>query len=370
MPDTINSFKVDSCYVVKPLTIDDLDRAIDIWSIAFGFMDRVRWRKFFESCLDERFGVYVDDYLVAIAGITHFQIWLGDKQAPCGGISAVACDPPHRRRGLVRKLLKACLQSLHDKRVPVSTLWPFSYPFYARMGYSVCDFRYEVTANCSVLPDIGDSSTYRKIDTNNFEALRGIHSSWIELSNLSHSRSSHQWTRLLNNPQRELSIFKSSNGYMILNSKVKTPRVLEVLEWAYLNKEDFLSGLSLLRRLDDLSFDKVQWITPNPEELLAFGITDPQIELSYKPGIMARVVHTQSFVEHLGVDIDSFKLEDPLLVSDSYGNGENGNRDPEVISPGRLVQLVSGILTDDDRNKAFNFTGLLSDKKPFCIEFF
>lgn len=368
--ETIKSYKVDADYVVKPVGIEHLDRAIDIWSIAFGFMDRIRWRKFFESCLDERFGVFLDDYLVGIAGITHFNMWLGDKQVKCGGISAVACDPAHRRRGLIRKCLKACLESLHDKNVPVSTLWPFSYPFYERMGYKVCDFRFEITANCNVLPDIGMSTTYKQIDSNEFEPLKEIHSSWIEKSNLSHSRSNQQWTRLLSNPQRELISFKSNDGYMILNTKTKTPRVLEVLEWAYLNKEGFLNGLSLLRRLDDLSFDKVQWITPNPEELLSFGITDPQIEFSYKPGIMARVVNMDAFREAIGFELDPFIVDDPLEITSSCKTKDCAGDDLDTLSPGRVVQIVSGLFTDDEVSKALNFSGLLASKKPFCIEFF
>ena len=370
MPETTQKNRVTDDYVVKPINIEEIDRVIEIWSFAFGFSDPVRWRKFFESCLDERLGIYLDDYLVGVVGIAHFEMWLGDKLVPCGGISAVATDPAHRRRGIVRKCLKTALQSLHDKRIPVSTLWPFSYPFYARMGYEVADFRYEVQANCHVLPDIGDSSKYKRIDNKDFESLKSIHEEWIKRSNLSHRRSQSQWVRHVHNPRRETSIYKSDDAYFIWNTDCKIPRTLEIVEWAYLSEESFYDGLSLLRRVDDLSYDKILWITPEPEELTSFGITDPIIEFKMKPGIMARVVHTDAFIDCLDLEVDPFIIDDPLAISGSYNGGSNGKSDVETVSPGRLIQLVSGVLSKQGSGKDLNLTNHCAAKKPFCIEFF
>ena len=368
MSDTKSALKAISDYVVKPVGIDDLDRAIDVWSLAFGFSDRIRWRKFYESCIDERIGVYLDDYLVAIAGIAHFEVWMGDKLIPCGGISAVACEPAHRRRGLIRKCLKSCLESLHDKRVPLSTLWPFSYPFYERMGYALTDLRYQVTAQLSTLPDRGDSSGFKRIQLDDFEELKEIHAKWINGYNLSHSRSNHQWRRMLFNQQKEVSIFKSDDAYVIFNTKPQNARVLDVQEFAYLNDQAYLDGLSLIRRLDDLSFDKVLLTTCDPEKILSYGPTDPQMEFKYTPGIMARIVHLKSLLEHLEIEEEDFVLSDPLEVTEPLNGAGNGNL--PVIGPGRMVQLLTGLFVEEGAGKELKFANKYKDKKPFCIEFF
>lgn len=365
-------------YVVKPVGGEYLDRAIDIWSLAFGFMDRVRWRFFFESFLDERMGVFDRDYLVAIAGIKHFEMWLGNKLVPAGGISAVACDPAYRRKGLIKLCLKACLQSLHDKHVPVSSLWPFSYPFYAKLGYAVSDFRYSVLANCDVLPDFGDSARYKRIDLDSLNQVKAMHDKWICRHNLSLRRGTIQWTRLINNPQRETSIYQGDDGYLILNTKGQKPRTLEVVEFAYLNKQAFLDGLSLLRRMDDLNFDKVEVTTPDLDEFLASGITYPTMEITYKPGVMARVVHTGAFVDALGENMDhlsAFTVEDPLSVSQSFGGGAlaTGNKPvPVRVCPGKLIQLAIGVFSEQasEDEQSLQLKDKLSYKKPFCIEFF
>lgn len=357
-------------YVVKSINADDLERAIDIWSMSFGFYDRVRWRTFFETYLNERFGVYHDDYLVSIAGIIHFEMWLGDKLVPCGGISAVSCDPAFRRQGLIRECLRACLQSLYDKRVPVSTLWPFSYPFYQRLGYEVSDFKYTLEANLSTLPDSGDSTMFRKLALDDFEQIAKLHDLWIAASNMSLRRSKHQWIRLVNNPQRETSIYASDKGYMLWNTRSPKERTLEVVEFAYLNRQAFLDGLSLVRRMDDLNFDKVEITLPSPEPVTAFGMTDPQMKFVYKPGVMARVVHTQALLETFGLQdtAGAFKIEDPLSISPSHKSAEGC----PVFTPGRLIQTMVGINNSAEAQQITEPTLLdvVAYKKPFCVEFF
>ena len=352
-------------YVVKPVRGEDLERCIDIWSTSFGFYDRIRWRSFFEKFLDEKFGVYHGDYLVSVAGIIHFQMWLGNAVVPCGGISAVACDPAFRRRGLIRKCLRECLVSLHDKRVPISTLWPFSYPFYARMGYAVSDFRHLVRARLNTLPDQGDSSGFRTLKLDDFDVLKPVHEEWIRSNNLSLKRSNQQWIRLMHNPQRDTSIYYSDDSYLLFNTRSKKERTLEVVEWAFNSRKSFLDGLSLLRRMDDLHYDFVEWTTCDPEDILSFGITEPQMEISHKPGVMARVVHTGAFLEALSLDPEPFYLDDPLGVSGSHRWDKSV--DAQRVSPGSLVQQAVGALPLDPQSPVDNRVAF---KKPFCVEFF
>lgn len=365
MTGSTQDLKAVEEYVVKPIKDEDLERCIDIWSASFGFYDRIRWRSFFEKFLDEKLGVYQGDYLVSIAGIIHFQMWLGNTLVPCGGISAVACDPAFRRRGLIRKCLKECLISLHNKRVPVSTLWPFSYPFYARMGYSVSDFRYVVRARLSTLPDLGDSSGFKPLALDSYQALKPVHEEWIRSFNLSLKRSNQQWIRLMHNPQRDTGVYFDGDSYMLLNTRVKKERTLEVVEWAYNDRQSFLNGLSLLRRMDDLHYDFVEWTTSDLNEILSFGITEPQMEISYKPGVMARIVHTGAFLEALDIEPEPFYVDDPLSVSGSHL--ADSNSACCRLDPGQIVQHVTGALKCDE---TLPISDSLAFKKPFCVEFF
>ncbi len=352
-------------YSVKALDPGDLDRAIEIWSLSFGFLDRDRWAMFYDSFLDSAIGAYLGDYLVAIVGIINFQMWFGDQLLPCAGVSAVAADPAHRRRGLIRQCIKEALQEPHRKRVPLTALWPFSYPFYKRMGYEVCDLRYLVECNAAALPDPGDARRYRRIDIDQYEPLKPLHDQWIKQSNLSLKRGDLQWRRVLSHPERQIVCFAHDDGYMLWNTKDKQSRTVEIFEWAYLSRDAFLDGISLLKRMSDLNWDKVRWQTSDLTSLLEFGIVEPQPTITVKPGIMARVLHLKAFMEATGIAAPPFSIDDPLGFSDQYrGGGEI------KIGPGELIQSTTGFLRVKPDVIPLSMFAQTGEKTNFCVEFF
>lgn len=369
MKDSQKALTIPEEYVVKPVTPDHLERAIEIWSLSFGFVDFDRWKVFYETMLDQTFGTYHKGDLVCLAGITHFQMWLGDRLVPCGGIAAVASDPSYRRRGLMRLAIASCLQSLHDMRVPISSLWPFSYPFYGRMGFAVSDFRYEVEANARVIPDLGDSRNYRRLSLDDWAELKPIHDHWIEKNNLSIKRNEVQWRRLLHHPQRDSYIFKHERGYIILNARNPQQRTLEIVEWAWLDQGALLDGLSLLRRMQDLHFDKVQFVCPDVDPIMAIGVTDPPFTIQKRPGVMSRVVHTEAFLEAVGADEPIF-VDDPLGVSQPYGIADGEELDSFRVDPGRLVQYVTGTFKERPAAVPESLFGICAGKPAFTVEFF
>lgn len=357
-------------YVVKPVTPEHLEKAIDIWSLAFGFADRDRWQSFYETMLDETYGTFHKGELVCLSGISHFEMWFGDRLVPCGGIAAVASDPAYRRRGLMRLSIARCLESLHDKRVPLASLWPFSYPYYARMGWAVTDFRYEVEAAARILPDYGDSRHFKRISNEQFEVLKPVHNRWIEKSNLSIKRNDTQWRRMLNNPHRDSHLYAHEKGYMVLNSRGVKARRLEILEWAWLDQVALLDGLSLLRRMQDLNFDKVVFVCSDVDPILTLGITDPQFLVTKKPGVMTRIVHTEAFMELLPDNAPALVIDDPLQVSKSYRVAEDSSNDAFRVDPGRLVQYVTATFKDRPQAVPEALFGLHKDKSAFTAEFF
>ncbi len=70
---------LSSDYVVKPVDPADIDRAIEIWSLSFGFMDRPRWISFFNSILDTIIGAYHGDNLVTIVGVIIYRCGLAES---------------------------------------------------------------------------------------------------------------------------------------------------------------------------------------------------------------------------------------------------------------------------------------------------
>src|SRR5205823_5239996 len=129
---------------------------------------------FIEKQVSELLGAYSGGRLQGLAGIIDFELHLGDRWVPCGGIAGVAARPEHRRRGMVRELLVECLRRLHQREVPVAGLWPFSYPFYAQFGWAVSDLQQQIDAPLKVLPKTGDSRSYHMISLDDFDKVMPI----------------------------------------------------------------------------------------------------------------------------------------------------------------------------------------------------
>ncbi len=66
-----------------------------------------------------------------------FEQWVAGVSLKMAGIRAVTCALHARRRGVVDKMLRHALHELRETH-DVSTLWPFSPPFYERYEYGVC----------------------------------------------------------------------------------------------------------------------------------------------------------------------------------------------------------------------------------------
>lgn len=357
-------------YVVKPIESSDLSSAIDIWSLSFGLMDRDRWSMFYDSVLDTALGAYTEDQLVAVVGIANFQMWFGDALVPCAGVSAVAADPAHRRKGLIRRCITACLQDSHRKRVPLTALWPFSYPFYRRMGYEVTDMQYFVEVEMRSLPQVGDATRYRRLHADHYEPLKPIHEKWIRKSNLSIKRGDLQWRRLLSAPERTICCFVHNDGYMLWNTKDRSEKTLECIEWAFNTKEAFLDGLSLFKRMDDLNFKKVRFRVSSIDWLLELGITDPLPNIVLKPGLMTRVLHTGAFVEALGKSIPPFPIEDPLGVSESHGLAKGALAGLTPLTPGQVVQAATNFFNEKPAGVPGELFRAVASRPNYSIEFF
>jgi len=251
------------------------------------------------------------------------------------------------------------------------------------MGWAVSDLQHVIETQARVLPDKGNSSTYIRIHPSKYELLKPIHEKWIESVNLGIRRGDLQWSRLLNHPLRETCVFMHDEGYMLWNVKDPSDRTLEIVEWAWLTETAFRDGLSLLRNMEDLHFDKVRWTTCDPEPLLSFGISAPMPSITVKPALMSRILHTDAFVELLGRDVPPFAVNDPLAISNHYKidsidsatesavkSSSNGSSGQLLLGPGEIVQATTGFWSKRPAHipeSLFNITG---DKRNFTVEFF
>jgi predicted acetyltransferase len=87
---------------------------------------------------DRMIGVADGDQLVASAGVYSLELTVpGDATLPMAGVTWVACLPSHRRRGILRKMMKFQLDDVARRGEAVAGLTASEAVIYGRFGYGV-----------------------------------------------------------------------------------------------------------------------------------------------------------------------------------------------------------------------------------------
>ena len=111
--------------------------------LAFGERPRdedfAPWQTLFEA--DRAIGAYDGDRLVGTAGIFSFDFTVPGGVLPTAGVTIVGVHPTHRRRGILREMMRAQLDAIHDRGEPLAILWASEGSIYQRFGYGLGSLR-------------------------------------------------------------------------------------------------------------------------------------------------------------------------------------------------------------------------------------
>jgi predicted acetyltransferase len=112
--------------------------------------------------------------IVGGAGAFPFTMTVPGGRVACAGVSVVGVYPTHRRRGVLRGLMKAQLADVRDRGEPIAALWASEERIYGRFGYGVASWSGET----SLLRERGGyafpfepSGGFRIIDSDDAKAL-------------------------------------------------------------------------------------------------------------------------------------------------------------------------------------------------------
>jgi predicted acetyltransferase len=98
----------------------------------------------------ERFYAAYDDALpVGTAADFPFTLTVPGGELAAGGVTWVAVLPSHRRRGILRQLMRSELDELHERGEPLAVLWASEAAIYGRFGYGVAAPHFQMEADGS-----------------------------------------------------------------------------------------------------------------------------------------------------------------------------------------------------------------------------
>jgi predicted acetyltransferase len=95
--------------------------------------------------LDRMHAAWSDGAVVGGAGAFTFNMTVPGGDLPTAGVTVVGVYPTHRRRGVLRSLMRAQLDDVHQRGEPLAALWASEEPIYGRFGYGIASFCGEIT---------------------------------------------------------------------------------------------------------------------------------------------------------------------------------------------------------------------------------
>ncbi len=143
-------------YPIRPITADEYPYFRRVHEHAFntGPASPARWARSVRQFEPERSLAAIDDTLpagetiVGTTGAYSLRMTVPGTALPVAGVSVVSVLPSHRRRGVLRSLMRRQIADLAARgEEPIAVLWASETPIYARYGYgrasSNAYFRFE-----------------------------------------------------------------------------------------------------------------------------------------------------------------------------------------------------------------------------------
>jgi predicted acetyltransferase len=95
--------------------------------------------------LDRMHAAFSDGAIVGGAGAFTFDMTVPGGDVPTGGVTVVGVYPTHRRRGVLRGLMRAQLDDIHERGEPMAALWASEETIYGRFGYGLASWCGEIS---------------------------------------------------------------------------------------------------------------------------------------------------------------------------------------------------------------------------------
>lgn len=251
-------------------------------------------------------------------------VYIFGEKVPMGGVSGVVTWPEHRRGGLVKHLLLHSLEEMRKEGQILSFLYPFSIPFYRKMGWELFAEQQIITLTKEQLPaGKKGSGKVRRVE-NDLSLVDDVYQTWAKRYLGTLARDERWWNiNIFKRKKGTLAVYynegNEAKGYMIYQVKENKMTIKELI---WLDTEARDSLFAFISDHDSM-LDKVEWNTM-PHSGLPFILRDPKVERKLVSYFMARIVDVKEFLKIYPFNLE--KGSEPLVlhVSDEFCSWNNG----------------------------------------------
>ncbi|EMA19239.1 GNAT family N-acetyltransferase [Haloarcula argentinensis] len=274
------------------------------------------------SLFDQR-GLYDGDTLRAVCKLYFLDTTVRGAATTVGGLGAVATPPEHRGQGFAADLCRHALSEYRESGVGLVTLWPFSTPFYHRLGWGTANTYRHFDLPPSAFPNDDTAGQLVRLDADDWERLRQVESAAAAGTALSLHRSEAWWR------ERTLADWDGGGvpycygyerdgdlrGYLVYTVADDTDHTLSVSNFAAVDEEARRALFAFLGH-HGAQIERVTLQLP-PDTDLLHRVDDPgAVDCTVETGPMVRLTDV-SHLERLdwtGGDLNcTLSVSDPLL---------------------------------------------------------
>ncbi|MCL2811485.1 MAG: GNAT family N-acetyltransferase [Clostridia bacterium] len=267
--------------LVRPIKPEEMQKARDIFDIAFGMERKPRDPDKPEdpdAHVDIRAAFNEAGVMMGLFHLIPYTVWYEGHQVGMGGIGGVATLPEHRRYGSIRAVFDYCLREMYERGMLVSTLYPFSYAYYRKFGYETAFVRRRLQVKMSEFARFrSDESITQWMPGDDEAPLRQVYDSFVRNTNMAVCREDENWEwKLKGDPfekRRYIYLWRDTNGeptsYVILGvgDIEKYVRHLHVQDFACRGPGGTQGLFALLRNMsaayEQFIWEMPPWIDPN-----------------------------------------------------------------------------------------------------------
>lgn len=296
---------------MRTLSLDDIERALSIWSIAFNYSPEVReQRKQFAYLHPEWLrGVFHQRKLLAVLRLYPFRAYMAGRGIDLGGVASVATSPEARRRGLAESLMRGALEEMRERQIAWSGLWPFAPAFYARYGYATCHHNHVLKLQTRDLPTARSPMiTIERLPNEVTPSMHSVYRAWAPQYNLNLDRHPDYWSMVRLNPS---SMLFGARGKDALEGFIQislSDRAVKVEDFCWSTPVAAHSLLELVRGFAGQA-PELTWEAPTRQEVLSLDEISGPVEVSIRRGMMARIVDVSQALINLPVPEGSGRME-------------------------------------------------------------
>ena len=274
------------------------------------------------SLFDQR-GLYEGDTLRAVCKLYFLDTSVRGAATTVGGLGAVATPPEHRGQGYAADLCRHALSEYRQSDVGFVILWPFSTPFYRRLGWGTANTYHRFDLPPSALPNYDTAGQLVRLDADDWERLRRVETAAAAGTALSLRRSEAWWR------ERTLADWDDGGvpycygyerdgdlcGFLVYTVADDADNTLSVSNFAAVDEEARRALFAFLGN-HGAQIERVTLQLP-PDADLLHRVDDPgAVECTVEAGPMVRLTDV-GHLERLdwpGGDLDcTLSVSDPLL---------------------------------------------------------